>query len=281
MIRGSVETVPRRRVGKDKQVNDKLSGMTAKIRFIEELAMNAWPAETIQHVDGWRVRYNHGVTRRGNSVWPNEWGGRVPLALKLDLIESFYSRRNLPTRFQICLAALPEGLDDVLEARGYTIDAPTEVRTAPLRAVLESTAQGHIPHMSEALTDAWFSTYSKSEGLSEATAVVRKRTLSRIGPRSLFVWVEIDGVLAAVGRGALERGWVGVFGMSTVPKYRRRGCATTILYTLAFWGRENGAENMYLQVMERNTNALSLYGKFGFERLYGYHYREKSVPDIS
>jgi ribosomal protein S18 acetylase RimI-like enzyme len=69
--------------------------------------------------------------------------------------------------------------------------------------------------------------------------------------------------------------------MSTVPEYRRRGCATTILHTLASWGRENGAVNMYLQVMERNTNALNLYRKFGFERLYGYHYREKSVTDLA
>ena len=34
------------------------------IPFIEELAANAWRPEIEQFVDGWRLRYSRGITRR-------------------------------------------------------------------------------------------------------------------------------------------------------------------------------------------------------------------------
>ena len=39
------------------------------IRLVDELAANAWAAHTNQIVDGWRLRWNDGVTGRANSVW--------------------------------------------------------------------------------------------------------------------------------------------------------------------------------------------------------------------
>ena len=91
--------------------------MTEQIRLIEELAMNAWPAELIEPLDGWWMRWHRMTSRRVNSVWPNAWGGRIPLAIKLEKVEQFYMLREQPARYQICPAALPEGLDDVLEVR--------------------------------------------------------------------------------------------------------------------------------------------------------------------
>jgi hypothetical protein len=54
------------------------------IYLLEELAANAWPAEVVQFVDGWRFRYTLGVSsRRVNSVWPNNLGKyrRLPVRL--------------------------------------------------------------------------------------------------------------------------------------------------------------------------------------------------------
>ncbi|MCH8283761.1 MAG: hypothetical protein IIC20_04195 [Chloroflexi bacterium] len=34
------------------------------IVLIEELAANAWPAELVDELDGWRLRFNWGVTSR-------------------------------------------------------------------------------------------------------------------------------------------------------------------------------------------------------------------------
>src|SRR5437660_1357047 len=57
------------------------------VRTVEERAANAWPAETVQAVDGWRLRYADGVTRRANSVMATELGGAVPLKERLAAAE--------------------------------------------------------------------------------------------------------------------------------------------------------------------------------------------------
>src|SRR5438309_5854038 len=89
------------------------------IRAVEERAANAWPAEVVQELDGWRLRYAEGVTRRANSVWPNRAGDRHSLEERLSLAEEFYHRRNQPTRFHICPAAQPSNLDAHLEALAF------------------------------------------------------------------------------------------------------------------------------------------------------------------
>ena len=60
-----------------------LSMDTDLVRFLETLAMNAWPAEKIVPLDGWYLRQHPAPSRRVNSVWPNGWDGEVPLAHKL------------------------------------------------------------------------------------------------------------------------------------------------------------------------------------------------------
>jgi ribosomal protein S18 acetylase RimI-like enzyme len=246
-----------------------------QIRLIEELAMNAWPAETIQIMDGWRLRFNHGITRRTNSVWPNEFGGRVPLEIRMRAVESFYERRGLPARFQITPAQLPQGLDDILEARGYTIHARTAVQTARTTDVLART-HSHLPvHIVEGADPDWFQAYAAAEAFDTLAAEVRWNTLRRTGPRDAYALLRANGQPVGVGRGVLERGRVGIFGMSTHPEHRRQGYATAVLHALARWASENGAEDMYLQVEMHNTGAQALYARAGFETLYHYYYRQK------
>ncbi|MBW8010643.1 MAG: hypothetical protein FVQ83_05285 [Chloroflexi bacterium] len=79
-----------------------------QIYLIEELSANAWPTDVVQVVDGWRLRYAASVSRRLNSVWPNLNGGKITLERKLDIVEDFYSRRGVRTRYQMCPAARPK-----------------------------------------------------------------------------------------------------------------------------------------------------------------------------
>ncbi len=248
-----------------------------KIRLIEELAMNAWPAETIQIVDGWRLRFNHEVTRRTNSVWPNERGGKVPLAELMRIAADFYARRGLPTRYQVCPAGLPQDLDDQLSAAGYAVEAETKVQTAAIDVVLGKTASEMPCRIIEGADREWFAAYERAEGFGEHAARVRWATIARTGPRHAYALLEMDGQAVAVGRGVLERGWLGVFGMSTHPDYRRRGCASAVLAALASWGRSQGAAAIYLQVEMHNLGAQALYAVAGFETLYRYHYRTGGV----
>lgn len=79
----------------------------------------------------------------------------------------------------------------------------------------------------------------------------------------------------ATGLGVVERGWLGVFCVVSSPQYRQLGFAKGIMHVLAQWGKDQGAEHIYLQVMDNNPPALNLYRKLGFTPRYQYYYAEK------
>lgn len=247
------------------------------IRFLEELAMRAWPPEEVDEVDGWRLRWHRVASRRVNSVWPNAWGGKMPLALKLQRVEAFYFLRGQPVCYQICPAALPAGLDQVLEARGFEKKTETAVqvaKTSPREAV-SGREQPIEVTIFETLTQKWVEGYCLAQGETLAQVPARWDALSRIEQRVVYAMVRAEnGEPAAVGRGVLDQDWLGIFGMATGAEFRRKGYARAILSALSGWAYEHGAQNMYLQVMENNPGAKALYGQMGFTTKYHYHYRE-------
>ena len=249
---------------------------THLIRHLEELAANAWPAAVVQIVDGWRLRFNGGVTRRANSVWPNEDGGRLPQAEKLALVEDFYARWGGPARYQICPAARPDNLDTILARRGYTTDALTAVQAAPLATVLARAEPqpAYTVTVTDSFDEVWFAAYCQAERVDARAAEARRAILQRIGPRTSYALLRVEGQPAAIGLAVAEQGWSGLFSMATRPEFRRRGCATAILHALAGWSQRQQVVNMYLQVMKNNGPALALYARLGFETRYHYHYRE-------
>jgi GNAT superfamily N-acetyltransferase len=46
-----------------------------------------------------------------------------------------------------------------------------------------------------------------------------------------------------------------------------------VVHALARWAAKRGAERIYLQVERANAPAHALYGRVGFTRSHGYHYR--------
>ncbi len=258
----------------------KLESMTSieTTRLIETLALHAWPAQTNEPLDGWLMRHHSVPSRRVNSVWPNAWGGEIPLALKLERVEAYYARLGQPAIYQVSPANLPASLDDVLAARGYTVDAPTAVQTVNIDTAIQRISEPAAElFISETLTDRWLRGCVLAEGpLSAQKLAQRRKALARVQPRSAYVLAQVDGEPAAVGRGVLEAGWLGIFGMATRPAYRRMGLATSLLGALAQWGRDQGAGELYLQVMENNPGARALYGRLGFATLYHYHYRQQT-----
>lgn len=256
--------------------------MVEQIRLIETLAMNAWPADEVAMLDGWRMRFSRGVTRRANSVWPNHTGSVLALRAKLDAVEAFYAAYNLPARYQICPAQLPTDLDQILAMRGYSEDASTQVQFAPLIDVLSRATTDRISlHWSisvrETFDDTWFATYQDAEKFDAAAATVRQAILRRIAPLTGFALLRIDNEPAALGLGVLDADHLGIFGMATRADFRRRGAATAILGALVRWAQARGGTQAYLQVMDSNPGAQQLYAGLGFKTLYRYHYREKEL----
>jgi hypothetical protein len=250
---------------------------TSLVRLIEELAANAWPPEVTQHLGGWRLRYSGGNSRRVNSVWPNYLPDSDDLEQVLSTVDDFYQRWEAIPLYQICPAVLPADLPNILKASGYLPYAHTAVKTAPIQTVLEKTSlPGCASASSSTLTEIWFQTYVTTSGYSQASLPIRRGILNRIGPPANFIMLSKDGAPCAVGLGVVERGWLGIFCVVTAPDQRHKGFARGVMNLLADWGKTQGAENIYLQVMEDNHPALRLYQQMGFEHLYQYSYYQPS-----
>ncbi len=250
--------------------------MTPQISLTEELAANALPPAVVQVVDGWRLRYNFGVTRRANSVLASEHGGRYSVEEKLEHTRAFYARWNSKVRFQLNPSSQPSGLDEILVGRGYTRGGAVHVQTGSMHDVLNRTSESeHRVRLEPTLKAPWYALYAEIEGADAHKAEVRRAMFSRIPLPAAYVLLELDAQPAAVGLGVLERGHVGVFNMATHPEFRRRGAATAVLRALAGWGRVQGARTMYLQVADENAGARPVYERLGFRTLYQYAYLEE------
>ena len=243
----------------------------ALMRMIEELASNAWPGLVQQQLEGWKLRAANGVTRRANSVFT---ANPTPCYDRwLELITEFYSSRGLPVRFMVSDAS-PAGLDDKLANLGYEAEAHASVYVAAARDVLErSDSSQYDGAISAIMGDSWLDLFTSMDASRRGKEAIFKQIMLGIGPTKGFAEVSIDRTLVGVGMVVVERGWAGLYDIATHPDHRHMGVGTQIVRSMTNWAASHGATNIYLQVMKNNADAISLYSKLGFSRLYDYHYR--------
>ncbi len=256
-----------------------------RMRLVEELAANAWPAPVVQVVGGWRCRFGYGLSRRTDSVLPlDDAASGMDLSAMVREAEAFYRRWRAPARFQLSPAARPPDLDEILERRGYRHEALTLVWTAPLAEVLariDGEAKpwnGLAVRMAPAPDDAWLELLAglyRRSGTSYIEAA--RRNFERIGPACAYASIDADGGgkarALAIGRVVAEGRWAGIFSMGTRPEVRRRGAAHAVAAALVRWAAERGAHSLYLQVEADNPAARALYQRMGFTPSHAYHYR--------
>jgi GNAT superfamily N-acetyltransferase len=249
-----------------------------EVRLLDELGANAAAATTVQIIDGWWLRAAPDYPfRRCNSALPYS-GDSLDLEARIGIVEDFYGERELPARFQMSPAALPVGLDDLLEARGYEIEEPTLVLTTETSRVAERTRRDEADAVTvgEGIDEYWVAEFASAFGDDD---VGRDRLrayghlLRHLGPAVATAVLPVGETPAAIGLGVLERGWMGVYSMGTRPEARRRGAATAVLHALSRWAETRGAVHTYLQVEATNDGARQLYVRAGFEIAYRYHYR--------
>ncbi len=237
------------------------------VRAIEERAFAAWPAEQVRALGGWRFRSTRGVTHRGNSVWPDGLDGIPSLEAAIEAAEAFYADAGLPALFQVTPLA-PSGLEQALEARGYARGVSVAVQVAAARDVPPSPRTGAF---ARTMSEEWF-TVSGRLGRYAKVPEIYAALLARIGPRAVFARAEIDGRIAAVGLGVVDPPWLGISSMLTLGPHRGRGLGQAVLSALAAAARQEGCDNLYLQVDRDNPAALALYARCGFREAYGYQY---------
>ena len=234
-------------------------------RRLGELVAEAWPAPFAQDMGGWLLRHADGVTKRANSVLPVHDPGDVDLAI--GRAERFYTELGLPAVFLMDAQARPEGLDGVLERRGYELVEPTIAMTTDLSGPRERGGVDVMDAPSREWLDLWWSV----DGRHDRRLPMAEKILTGVGAG----YAGVDGL--AVGRGVIQGKWLGVYAMAVAPDARRRGLGRRVLRALLGWGSERGCERAYLVVVERNGAARALYESEGFVPAAAYHYRVRNV----
>jgi GNAT superfamily N-acetyltransferase len=247
------------------------------VRGLQERAAHAVPSialERLEQPDGWWLRYGDSGAWWASSVLPHSDDLPPDLPGALRIVEEFYAGHGVPARFQISPGAGPTGLDEALAGRGYHVESPMSLQSAPTRHVIDRLpAGGPRIRMDEQPTDEWFDTWRAVHG-TDAEPGPEWNMIRQVGQPSGYAWAT-SGV--AVGRAVAETGWAGVFGMATLPAARGRGAAGAVLAALARWAADHGAEHLYLQVEPGNTGARRLYERAGFTELCRYHYRTRTT----
>jgi GNAT superfamily N-acetyltransferase len=249
------------------------AGVPGLIRGLQERTARALPALVVDHLDGWWLRHAGSAAWWASAVLPHGDAGPSVLPNKIRYAERFYAGHGTATRFQVSPAASPASLDDALAQRGYRLECPMSLQSAPTARVL-----GRLPAedaricIDDQPTAAWFETWHAVHG-DGGDPGPEWDILGRVERPSAYVSVVTGAGVIAVGRAVAETGWAGVFGMATLPAARGRGAAKAVLTALAGWADNHGAAHMYLQVECVNTAARRLYGHAGFTELCQYHYR--------
>jgi ribosomal protein S18 acetylase RimI-like enzyme len=240
---------------------------------VERAAVEGWPAEEVEEVEGWTLRRTVGVgRRRSNSLLPPPDSGHAVRTLELALATA--EQLDFASVVQVSPAEVHLRLDEALEDRGMTFGGRTlvlvgEIASRPSR---RSYAAGAGPVALGALdrdwADAW-AAVAGPDGVEETAELV----LSQLDGRARFARVDVDGAPAATAIGVRHGGWFGVFSLAVAPEARRLGLATAVMDGLEQWAADEGATRTYLQVEADNEAALSLYARRGMAVAHSYHYR--------
>lgn len=235
--------------------------------------MSAWPALRTILYDGWVLRFSDGFTRRANSVNPL-YPSTLDIEQKIVKCEQMYKSVGLPTVFKMTGDVSPADLDDLLNERGYAVNAPTSVQTADLSGI-DSAFDDDIT-VTEQLDEHWLDQFFVKSGLDVRYLVTLRKMLSRImSKRGLFSIAGSDDVIA-FGLAVMDQDHVGLYDILTDRNQRRKGLGARISSGMMRWGKANGATTAYLQVMLNNPPALRLYENLGFKEAYKYWYRLKA-----
>lgn len=267
-----------------------------EIRYVEDLSLNAWPSHMIELYDGWLIRFSYNYTYRTNSVEQVN-DSSIPVDEKIAYCEDIYRRFHSPCSFKIN-PLLDPAFDLHLEELDYEIRHVTEVMTAdtshlhlmqPLSFEYEFENRLQLPSfvhygddltvtLQSEITDEWIQGVFHLNGTSNPTLRRIVPSMFKAIPKeTIAASIEIDGRMVASGLGICDRDYVGIYAIYVSPGCRRRHYARAICSTILSEGIRRGVAKAYLQVVQGNHNAKTLYQSLGFTDFYTYWFRSKFI----
>jgi GNAT superfamily N-acetyltransferase len=162
-------------------------------------------------------------------------------------------------------------LGPALHERGFRAGPPVLVMVASLATVLASCPpRPGVPATTLAASPspAWLAGYRYRGGAVPASGVA----VLTNSDHAVFAEIAADDDQWAVGRGVVERGWLGVAAVTVAEEHRRAGVGSSLLGDLARWAAGRRAHAVYLQVDAANEPAVRLYERRGFVTHHRYVY---------
>jgi GNAT superfamily N-acetyltransferase len=269
--------VPLDEVHRAKRVPAARRPPAADVIALELAANDAWPAPIQSRLGSWILRAAGNWTGRANSALAVGDPDRT-LEEAIDAVVEWYAAHGQRPLINAPMP-LAAPVNAALDARGWTARPLTLVQTASIATLLTSVpARGDLPpvELADSPSDGWFAMVAEHKGTLPPAAT---RILTGV-PQLVFAHVhDADGELIAVARGAVTGPgrWLGISLLQTAPATRRRGIAQQVVGGLAQWATQRGSTRAYLQVEERNTAAVALYGRAGFTTHHTYLTREAPV----
>ena len=240
-----------------------------QIRLLENIAADGFRALEETDYDGWELRFTQGFTGRANSVRIKE-ESTIELKQKVDFCEKVYDEHDLPCSFKLTDA--DRDIISFLEKRGYKTAKPTDVMllalddTDDVREIPENVYFGTTP-------DGWFEPYFEFENMHDGIQQELTRKIhAKVSADKIYIRVMHKEKTAAVASLAIESGYSLLHNVVVSPDLRGIGLGKKLCRAAILKSKECGASYIFLQVMQNNPIALSLYRKLGFEKQYTYYY---------
>ncbi|WP_222265888.1 GNAT family N-acetyltransferase [Modestobacter marinus] len=236
---------------------------------LELVAARGWRALEEDRLGDWLLRAAGGFTGRANSALVVGDPGR-PLPEAVAAVARWYDERGLQPCAQLPGVA-SRAADAALAAAGWARDEDVLVLTGPL---VRGQLDGVPVHLAPAPDDAWLAGY-RYRGAELPPVAARVLTNAQDVVFASVRLTPAPAPLAAVGRGVLTDGWLGVTAVTVAEEQRRQGLATAVMAGLRAWAVDRGAHSLYLQVTAGNTAARALYRRAGLIEHHRYHYRRR------
>ena len=239
------------------------------VEDLERVAARGWRALEEGALGGWLLRAGGGFTGRANSALVVGDPG-VPLPAAVDAVARWYDERGLGPAAQLP-GVQSRAADAAFAAAGWERDEDTLVLTAPV-GVPRSV---DVPvDLASSPDEAWLAGY-RYRGAALPPVAVDVLTSAEDVVFASVRLAPAPAPLAAVARGVLSDGWLGVTAVTVAEEHRRQGLATAVMAALQSWAAGRGAHSVYLQVVGSNTAARALYRRAGFIEHHRYHYRRR------
>jgi N-acetylglutamate synthase len=245
---------------------------------LERLASKGWQGTSTEHLGDWMLRAGAGFTGRANSVLPL---GSPAMEINdaLSVVSTFYRRHQLSPLFQVPLdrpGSEIARLDNHLDQRGWTPFNPTWVLVAKLEESLKRCPRSDLPpaDIDDHPSAAWLGGYLYRGTRLPPSAVQVLENAENV----VFASIADNDGQAAVARGVLTDGWLGVTALTVDQTRRRGGVGRHLMAELTRWAAQRDAHSAYLQVAAENDAALRLYDTLGYVRHHQYHYRREPQP---